>query len=308
MTKLIHQVLMYDHEKGFLDTVVPFVREGLDAGEAVLAVSTAPNVTSLRQALGTDSDAVAFVDSANWYVRPARTIANYSSFIAENATSRIRVVAEPGWETGTPDEVMEWTRYESIINQAFADIRASVLCLYDRRSTDTGLLDGALYTHPQVVDGCGGPRDNGCYVEPPALHAWIDRDPLPVPPSEAVTLPVDTDDLSALRAFGAKRARELGIDRHRMNDLLVAMTEVVTNAIRHGRPPIACRMWREDDDIVVDVTDAGWWRPDPVPGFIPPDPASLSGFGLWGVRMLCALVQLRTGPAGTAVRLHVPCR
>lgn len=307
MTKLIHQVLMYDHEKGFLDTVVPFVREGLDAGEAVLAVSTAPNVSSLRQALGSDSEAVEFADSANWYVRPTRTIANYTSFIAENATTRIRVVAEPGWETGTPNEIMEWTRYESIINQAFSDIRASVLCLYDRRSTDSGLLDGALYTHPQIVEGRGA-RRNDAYVDPPCLHSWIDRDPLAAPPPGAIALPVDTDDLSTLRAFAARHAREHGMSRPRLNDLLVATTEVVTNAIRHGRPPVACHLWREDDDVVVDVTDAGWWRPDPVPGFIPPDPSSLSGFGLWGVRMLCALVQLRTGPDGTTVRLRVPCR
>ena len=306
MTKLIHQVLMYDHENGFLDTVVPFVREGIDAGDAVLAVGTVANVGSLRQALGPDSDAVEFADSADWYFRPTRTIANYSSFIAENAAARIRVVAEPGWETGTPDEIREWTRYECIINQAFADIQASVLCLYDRRRTDSGLLDGALYTHPHVVDGCGA-RPNDAYVDPPSLNAWIDRDPLPAPPPDAVTLPVDTDDLSAMRAFAGKHARRHGMSRPRLNDLLVATTEVVTNAIRHGRPPVCCRLWRDTDDIIVDVTDTGWWRPDPVPGFVPPDPASLSGFGLWGVRMLCALVQLRTGPDGTTVRLRVPC-
>lgn len=306
MTKLIHQVLMYDHEKGFLDTVVPFVRAGLDAGEVVLAVSTAPGVSSLRQALGADSKAVEFADSAHWYVRPARTIANYSSFIAENATARFRVVAEPGWETGTPDEITEWMRYESIVNQAFSDVHASVICLYHRRSTDAGLLDGALYTHPQIVDGCGT-RSNDAYVDPPCLHAWIDRDPLPAPPPGAVALPVGTDDLSTLRAFAARYAHDHRMSRPRLNDLLVATTEVVTNAIRHGRPPVACHVWRQDDDVVVDVTDAGWWRPDPVPGFTPPDPRSLSGFGLWGVRMLCALMQLRTGPEGTTVRLRVPC-
>lgn len=134
MTRLIHQFLMYDTEKDILDTVVPFLQEGLSAGEAVLAVGTAPNLSCLRQALGTDSDAVEFADSACWYVQPTRTIANYSSFIAENATARIRVVAEPGWDTGTPAQISEWMRYESIINQAFADISASVLCLYDRRT------------------------------------------------------------------------------------------------------------------------------------------------------------------------------
>jgi hypothetical protein len=56
------------------------------------------------------------------------------------------------------------------------------------------------------------------------------------------------------------------------------------------------------------VTDEGSWRPDGVPGYIPPDPTARSGLGLWGVRMLCALVQIRTCGPGTEVRLHVPCR
>jgi anti-sigma regulatory factor (Ser/Thr protein kinase) len=307
MTRLIHQVLMYDNEKDILDTVVPFLQEGLSAGEAVLTVGTAHNLSCLRQALGTDSDAVEFADSASWYVQPTRTIANYSSFIAENATARIRVVAEPGWETGTPAQISEWTRYESIINEAFADISASVLCLYDRRTTDPGLLDGALRTHPQILEGAC-PRCNESYLDPATITACVDRDPLPAPPPGAVRLPIDDDDLSALRSFISGHARHHGMSRPRVNDLLVAATEVATNAIRHGRRPISCQMWREDDDLIVDVTDAGRWDPDPVPGFLPPDPSSLSGFGLWGVRMLCALVQLRTGLAGTTIRLHVPCR
>ena len=307
MTKLIHQVLMYQHEKEILDAVVPFLQQGLSAGEAVLAVGTAPNVSCLRQALGADSDAVEFADSATWYVQPTRTIANYSSFIAENATARIRVVAEPAWRTATAAELSECVRYESIINQAFSDVKASVMCLYDRRTTDPDLLDGALLTHPELVeDSC--PRCNDAYVDPAAVNARIDRDPLPAAPPGAVRLPIDTDDLSPLRSFISGHARRHGMSRPRVNDLLVATTEVATNAIRHGLPPINCRMWREDDDLIVEVTDAGYWQPDPVPGFVPPDPSSLSGFGLWGVRMLCALVQLRTGPSGTTVRLHVPCR
>lgn len=302
---LTHQAFMYDEDTDFLRAAVPFVREGVDAGEAVLAISSARGVTDLRRALGSASDAVEFGDSAIWYVIPARTIAAYSSFVAENATARIRVMAEPCWETGKAVEISEWTRYEAIVNQAFMDVDASVLCLYDRRKTDPRLLDGAVHTHPKLSDGVRT-RTNDAYLDTSAVHARIDRDPLPAPPPDAV--PIPTDDLTAMRSAMGGHARAHGMSRPRLNDLLVAATEVATNAIRHGLPPVRCRMWADGDDLVVNITDEGSWRLDGVPGFIPPDPEVRSGIGLWGVRMLCGLVQIRTCGPGTEVRLHVPCR
>lgn len=307
MTKLIHRAHIYDQDEDFLKTAVPFVREGLDAGEAVLAVSTASNIADLRTALGTAADWVRFGDSASWYERPSRTIAAYNSFIAENATARIRVLAEPGWERGTPVEISEWTRYEAIVNDAFAEIQASVLCLYHRHDSAPGMIDGALCSHPELVDETGT-RHNDAYLDPDALCAHVDRHPLAPPPSDAVTIPIDSIDLSLARAFIGGHARDHGIGPARLNDLLVTVTEVATNAIRHGFPPVECRMWADDTDIVVDVTDAGVWKPGSMAGFVPPDPVSRSGFGLWGVRMLCALVQIRTDCPGTTVRLRVPLR
>lgn len=302
---LRHQAFVYEEDIDFLRAAVPFVREGIAAGEAVLAIGSARGVTDLRRALGSDSDAVEFGDAASWYVLPARTIAAYTSFVAENATARIRVMAEPGWETGSAAQISEWTRYEAMVNQAFAGVDASVLCLYDRRTTDPRLLDGALHTHPELTDGARA-RPNDAYLDASAIHARIDHDPLPAPPPDAVPVPVD--DLTAMRSTMSGHARARGMSRPRLNDLLVAATEVATNALRHGLPPVRCRMWAEAGDLVVSVTDEGSWRPGGVPGYTPPDPAARSGLGLWGVRMLCALVQIRTCGPGTEVRLHVPCR
>lgn len=307
MTRFIHRALVYDRDDAFLDTAVPFARAGLEAGETVLAINSAAGITGLREALGGAADSVEFRDSTSWYAQPTRTIAAYSSFLADNIGPRIRVITEPGWEGCTPAEISEWTRYESIVNEAFADVEASVLCMYDRRVTAPEIIDGALRTHPELV-GDSGPRPNDAYLDPCTVFAEVDRQPLPPPPPHAVAVQVDSADLSSPRNFIGGHARGHGMSPARLNDLLVAATEVATNAIRHGVPPITCRLWDDDGDLVVDVTDAGLWEPDAVPGFLPPDPVSRSGFGLWGVRMLCPLVQLRTGAVGTTVRLRVPLR
>jgi anti-sigma regulatory factor (Ser/Thr protein kinase) len=247
---------------------------------------------------------VAFRDAAHWYSQPTRTIAAYSSFIQDHQGARLRVLAEPGWTSGSPAEISEWTRYESIVNEAFADIGATVLCLYDRRTSAAGVLGGALRTHPELL-GDAGPQTNDAYVDPPEVYASVDREPLaPVPP-HARAMPIDDIDLRALRAFVRDHAEDHGISSARLHDLLVATTEVATNAIRHGLPPVTCRTWADEGDLVVDVTDGGDWKPEGLPGFLPPDPLVRAGFGLWGVRMLCPLVQLRTGPSGTDIRLRV---
>ncbi|MDN3351692.1 sensor histidine kinase [Actinomadura sp. DC4] len=305
MTKLIHRALIYADHQEFLDASVPFLRQGLESGDAVIAVVRGSSIDDLRRAVG--SDAVTYRDAAHWYSQPTRTIAAYSAFITEHAGARIRVLAEPDWDGDSAAEIAEWTRYESIVNQTFADLDAVVLCVYDRRGADQGILDGVVHTHPELVS-VAGPHVNDAYRDPLTVYADVDREPLdPVPP-DAPTMTVDDIDLSALRAFVGGHAEDHGVSSARLHDLLVATTEIATNAIRHGLPPVTCRTWAEGNDLVVDVSDGGHWQPEGLPGFLPPDPMVRAGFGLWGVRMLCPLVQLRTGPTGTDVRLRVPAR
>lgn len=301
-----HRALVFERDDDYAGTAVPFLEEGLAADETVLVVGSAARNRHLRRTLGGGAGAVEFHDSACWYSQPTRTIAAYCAFILDNPGARIRVVAEPDWTCGSDAEVAEWTRYESLVNQAFADIDASVLCAYDRRTAGPGIIDGVMSSHPELV-GDAGPARNDAYRDPFAVFTEIDRRPLPPPPAGAHTIPVAGADLSELRCFVAGHARRHGMSPARLSDLLVSTTEIATNALRHGSPPVECRLWPDGDDLVAEVTDGGCWRPGQAPGFMPPDLGS-SGFGLWGVRMLAPLVQLRGGPAGTTVRLRVPLR
>lgn len=56
--------------------------------------------------------------------------------------------------------------------------------------------------------------------------------------------------------------------------------------------------------VVCDVSDRGWIR-QPLAGRARPSVDLESGRGLWMVNQLCDLVQLRSSPAGTVVRLHM---
>ncbi|MCW2914808.1 MAG: sensor histidine kinase [Actinomycetia bacterium] len=319
-TNVSHEVLPYETERGFLSGAIPFLRTGAEAGDAVLAISGHVNLGMLRECLGPAASEVDFIDAAAFYHHPARTLARCVAFADQLAAQgrRLRLLGEPVWHGRTPSEVAEWQRVEAIVNVAFIGTRASIMCPYDLRSLPLAILDSARRTHPVTVDG-GERRANPGYMDPWSYTSIIDRRPLPPPPTSAESLRIDAADLYWLRAFVAEYGRDVALVDSAMQHLLMSVTEVATNAIRHGTPPIMLRLWTEPGDgpvdprgdppsgmLVCEISDGGHWQPAPGFSFVPPGPSAPSRFGLWAVRLLCSRVQVRTGRTGTTVRLHLP--
>jgi len=48
-------------------------------------------------------------------------------------------------------EVVEWFRYESMVNLALASSPATIVCSYDSRSLPDAVLTDARRTHPELV-------------------------------------------------------------------------------------------------------------------------------------------------------------
>ena len=155
----------------------------------------------------------------------------------------------------------------------------------------------------------GRARSRPAIDEPADPGDAVDRaraEALPTRPIDSEELGVDRTTLSALRGFIEGRAAKAGLDDERVDDLVYAVNEVVTNSICHGEGRARVSFWTGDDDrsVTCEVRDRGWIR-DPLAGRIAPHPDRPSGRGLWLVNQLCDLVQLRSSPAGTTVRLHI---
>lgn len=118
------------------------------------------------------------------------------------------------------------------------------------------------------------------------------------------------DQLPAVRRFAAAQARRLRADEDLIGDLVIAVNEIATNAVRHGSPTARLRMWGEDGQIVTEIRDRGHWTPSADPGGRPPPMGAEGGMGLWVARQICSAVRIRTGITGTVVRLEliVPAR
>ena len=88
---------------------------------------------------------------------------------------------------------------------------------------------------------------------------------------------------------------------------MLAVNEIATNSIRHGGGSGTLRVWLEAGVLICEVRDSGHLD-DPLAGRRRPSPSDYGGRGLWLANQVCDLVQLRSFPQGSAVRLHMRTR
>jgi anti-sigma regulatory factor (Ser/Thr protein kinase) len=112
------------------------------------------------------------------------------------------------------------------------------------------------------------------------------------------------DDLLAVRGGVEAYASELG-PRELVEDVVLVVYELATNAVRHGGGHGRLNLWRENDRFVCRVSDDGPGLTDPQAGMVAPAPNKSGGRGLWIARRLSAL-NIDTGPCGTTVTAALP--
>jgi CheY-like chemotaxis protein len=152
----LHEALVYTTVEEFLAATLPFVCEGLDAGEPILVVTKETNVVRLREALNADAGRVAFADSSEWYRSPPEAMASYERYVHAQlgrGAGRVRVVGEPVWPRTSGRAIAEWKRYEAVMNVAFATTHVSFVCPYDAGALPSQIVADARRTHPLLRDG-----------------------------------------------------------------------------------------------------------------------------------------------------------
>jgi transcriptional regulator with XRE-family HTH domain len=157
-TMLDHSMFLYRTEAQFQATMGSFLAEGVERSEAVLAVTTRPNIALLREHLGDDARSVEFVDSKRFLTTPIATLEAFKAFTEANlarGAAWVRVLGEPRWAERSETDVRLWTRFESLFNLVFAGSPMTVSCPYDERSVATGILREAHLTHPHSLGEAG---------------------------------------------------------------------------------------------------------------------------------------------------------
>jgi anti-sigma regulatory factor (Ser/Thr protein kinase) len=275
-----HEALLYSSDEELLGVLVPFLTDGFDAGEPTLVALGDRHTALLRSALPAGLPLEVLPDDV--YARPAKVIRAYRERLAEHVragASRIRLVgALPVEAFGATWDW--WARYESAVNHAYREFPVWCLCAYDERVTPPVALHDVLRTHPMVGGPQGAAEPNVAYTEPAAYLSearTTTADPVQHGrPAAALLDPAPVQAREAVRDIARGRVPEDEVE-----DLVVAVSEVVTNAILHGKAPVEVRIWPGGDRIVVTVTDAGDGPADPFAGLLPSADDDISGRGLW---------------------------
>jgi anti-sigma regulatory factor (Ser/Thr protein kinase) len=304
-TAFRHEAIFYAGPEDFVARTASFIREGVRAREPILVVVDAPKIDRLRSELGEDAGAVRFEDMARVGANPARIIPAWREFVDEHAPSGrpFRGIGEPISAARTVDELVECERHEALLNLAFADAPPwRLACPYDVASLPPPVLEEAERNHPILLED-GGSRSSASYRGLDDVASPFEL-PLAPPPAAAAARPFDRRTIAVAREWVAGFARDLGLADARVRDLGLAVHELITNAVRHGGGAGTVAVWPGDRGVVVEVRDAGRIV-DPLLGRTKPAEGQTSGFGTWIVTQLCDLVQVRSTPEGTAVRVHV---
>lgn len=301
MNPFVHPALFYRGAQEYLAGTVPFIREGLADDQPVAVAVPGPNLELLRAELGSEAAGVRLLDMTYAGRNPGRIIPGVlRAFADTHPTGRVRIIGEPIWAGRSQAEYPACVQHEALINMAFRGREVSILCPYDLERLDPVVLADAEATHPVLIDR-NGQRTSGDYA-PEHIVATYNQ-PLPLPPPDAVKLAFDATNLRDVRHFAAKHACRAGLTEERLEELELAVAEVVTNSVIHGGGYGIFTVWIEAGQLVCQVDDNGRIT-NPLAGRIPPASDQPGGRGLLLVNHFADLVRIYTSDSGTAVRLY----
>jgi anti-sigma regulatory factor (Ser/Thr protein kinase) len=301
---LEHDAFTYRDQDEFLGGALPFVRESIELGEPVAAAPTERNASLLQRELGADADKVEWAPSPESH-KPLDRLMLFDRFISRHLSQgaqRVRLLGEPAWPRDSEAGVAEWKRYESYLNIALGSYPVWLVCPYDASTLSADIVSDSCRTHPYTGHGDERSR-NASYVDPRMFWEQLDGErPLPPAPQSAVAH--EFASAHDARGFVAGEAARAGFPRARVLDAKLAASEVVTNVFRYAGGRATVRTWIDDPYFVFDVSDPGPGIEEPFPGYKLLDPREPRGFGLPIVRLLCDVVEMRSG-SGTTVRMHL---
>lgn len=298
-----HEAGFYGSDDEFAALIVPFVADGVAAGEPVIIGYDDRKSRLLRSWLS-DPSGVEFIADTSLYATPARAIAGYRQLFERHVAmgaGQIRIAGDVP-HPGNGGRYEGWDRYEWAVNTVWQDYPVWGLCLYDTSTAPRDVLDAVERTHPRLVSPAGQRQVNHRYRETLAFEGLP-----PAPdPLEATTPLIELIDLPAAHARQA--VADIGRGRVGIStliDLVTGTSEAVSNALHHGVPPTTVRIWATPDRVVVSVRDHGPGPADPLAGLVPASHrAAKPGLGLWVLHQLDLDVALIDTGDGFTVRLR----
>lgn len=262
------------------------VRQAVQAGNPVLIVCPEPDAAAL--AATWNGQGVRVTASRSYDDKPASALAVLADLVDDQLPDDgrrlylVTALEEPsiGWTA--------WMQTEALLNHVLADRPVDHLCVMGPADDHADLLpvDVARATHP-FLDTGDGVVANPDYRDPAEVVSEVQRAavPDPIEATEPTLALLDLDDMRVLRRSVRSALTTSPLDPDAVQDLILAIDEIVANAAEHGVPPVDVRLWCGQDRVLCAVTDRGPCFDGPLAGYGPAHgDMALGGMGLWLAR------------------------
>jgi anti-sigma regulatory factor (Ser/Thr protein kinase) len=276
--RFLHSAVFHHGPDELAGLVRDDVLAAVGAGDAVLVSAPEATWSPLAAQLGDAADAVRYVPHAVRFTQPTVALKVVHDFVRERITAGARSTMSIGVIPVDGDAVTnaDWVRYESSVRDVLGHLPLRGVCAYDLATTPPAMVAGARCTHDVAIDA-GGRR-------PLQRAPLAPRSPVPIP-----TAAPDVHVLVESPAEGRGAIESLAgtADPVALDTLRLVVSELVTNALRHGGAPVCLSAWpdRASGTTVVDVSDGGDGIADPYFELRPPVDLP-GGAGLWIVGQL----------------------
>ena len=162
--------------------LLPYLREGLRAGDKVICVVDASEPAEVLASIGPDIDVDGCIASQQFELRPSSDAylpegsfstgdmlefwnASVGAALGEGGYTFARAVGEMTWALRDAPGVEELVGYESELNRFMPKYPLVILCLYDLKRFGGGIVVDMVKTHPKLLLG-GMLLDNPYYLSP----------------------------------------------------------------------------------------------------------------------------------------------
>jgi len=296
---LVHEAMPYRGDSDFLSEALRYLRAALAAGHPVLVALPGIRTDLVRDALDTDAGRVRFADMAADGRNPGRIIPGVlHDFVAGHSGRRVAILAESTWAARSGPEYAACVTHEALTNLAFVGHEVSILCPYNLTDLPRRALADARRTHAALRQD-GARRLSAGYTDPRAV---VDSIAALQPAAPARARRLDYHVVGQARNAATEWGMRAGLTEDQLTDVIIAVSEVAGNSVAHTGNGGSLLCWQEDGSLVYEMRDGGHIQ-DLLAGRVPPPIEAESGRGLLMVNFLCDLVQVKTGPSGTAIRL-----
>ena len=297
-----HEAFLWHDSADFTAGLVPFLEEGLDAGEPTMVAVVPEHARWLRDALGERADAIEFVDMHGLGANPARIIPAWQQFLDDHGDGRqpARGVGEPIWPGRRAEELRECQLHEALLNVAVdPSIPFWLICPYDAEQLSPPVVEEAYRSHPVIIEADSYQGSNQYGGRSHLDSLFTAELPEPAPSTRAIHFSSHT--VSRLFAYLKLELYVAGVPQAESAALAAVLGRLAQSSLHRGSHGGTVRIWRQPDAVVCEVADDTVVS-DPLLGRRMPDQQDHDA--LWHANQLCDLVQLRSTANGTAVRLH----